>query len=179
MDEQREYKFNNLKSYLKLVQTFPKAPFPKAGQFICFNYFFHLNPLYKDRPDLKKYLDFFPLDLCIAVQPKKKSFMCINFHALPLKAREFLLKILKRTYPSQMENDRIRIPGLSYKKLFRMLKKIGVSVRKYIFQRVRQLRYVPGDQLEIALKFFAQTWYASNYRGIQSRYNKYRPKIPK
>jgi hypothetical protein len=177
IDKEKELHLANTKEYLRLIATFPRIGRPMAGLFISFNYFFHLNPLYKDRPDLKKYLDFFPLDLCIAVQPAKKTFLCINFHALPLRVRSILLNKLKQIYPAKFDQERVRIPGINYKKLFRLLKKIGISVRRYIFERVRKMTYIPGDQLDLALKYYTNTWYKTNITGITNRYNNFKPKI--
>lgn len=173
--EKTLFKYSNAKEYLGLVGSFPRTNYPRVGRFLSFFYRFHLNPLYKKHPELKKYLDFLPFDLCIAVQPKKKLFMCVNFHALPVKTRQIFIARLKKTYEINFEKEKVLIPGINYRKLFRYLRKIGVAIRQYRMDRVALMREVPGDKIDLTMKYYANFYYRTNIQGITSRYNNYVP----
>lgn len=175
MTKIKPIKYNNQKDYLNFIGQFPRAPFPIAGGFYCWTYLFHLNPTYKKYPELKKYLDFQPLDLIIYTNPSKKIFVGINWHALPLRVRDILLANLVRAYPNALNMERTRMPGLNYKKLLRYLKKIGIAVRKYRYERVRMLRFIPGDKLKESLDFYANFYYKSTYEAVANRYRAYKP----
>jgi hypothetical protein len=177
----KERHYNNARTYLDFIKQFPRSPKPRVGKFICFTYNFHTNPYYIDHPEKKKYLDFQPFDLVIAVRPQKGTFMCVNFHHLPVITRQIFLAKLKKDYTANFENEdrrRTVIPGINYKKLFKYLKKIGVAVRCYRFERVMSLREVPVDMIDETMKFYANFYYKSNYKAIVTRYVDYTPNKP-
>lgn len=171
-------RYNSAAEYLHFISQFPRAAEPKPGRFYVFSYFFHLNPLYKKYPKLKKYLDFQPYDLCIATRPSKGLFTCINFHALPVKTRQIFMARLRKDYEDRFEQSRTFIPGVNYLKLYRYLKKLGITVRNYRYDRVALLRQVPTEKIPDLQRFYANFYYGTNYRGIVSRYEKYVPKVP-
>lgn len=171
-------KYSNAKEYLNFISHFPRLAYPRVGRFICFTYNFHTNPFYQKHPEKKKYLDFQPFDLCIAVRAKNKTFLCINFHALPVKTRQILMAKLRKDYSKNFEKPKVLIPGINYKKLFRYLRRIGVAVRAYRFERVMLLREVPEEKIEDTVKFYANFYYNSNYNAIVKRYNEYKPVPP-
>lgn len=150
-------------------------PKPRVGRFVCFTYNFHTNPLYIKHPEKKKYLDFQPFDLVIAVRPKKSIFMCVNFHHLPVITRQIFLAKLKKDYESNFERPKTVISGINYKKLFKYLKKIGVAVRTYRFERVMSLREVPSDMIDETMKYYANFYYKTTYKGMVNKYVNYRP----
>ncbi len=176
---ERELKYSSLNDYLQFIrENFKPVKVIKVGVFYSQNYFFHLNPLYKKHPEKKKYLDFFPIDLIIYNNPTKKYFVALNWHALPVLTRQILMARLKKEFDNAFNDDKplVRIPGLNYKKLLRFLKKIGVGIRRYRYERIRKLAIIPPDKLDEAMKFFANTWYKTNIVGIRNQYLKYRPK---
>lgn len=176
---QREYKYTNLNDYLRFIRENLKlVKTIKVGCFYSQNYLFHLNPLYKKYPEKKKYLDFFPIDLVIYNSTKKHYFVALNWHALPIPTRQILMARLKKSFESSFNEDapRVFIPGLNYKKLLRFLKKIGVGIRRYSYERVRKLAIIPPHKLDEMIKFRALTWYQTNYEGIKNQYVNYKPK---
>lgn len=177
-DKEKKLKYNNLREFLDYARNnLKKINIPKAGELIYMNYFFYLNSLYKLHPEKKKYLDFFPCDLVLAVQPQKHTMICVNFHALPVITRQILIARLKKDYPNPFDDKpRIRIPGMSYRKILKYLKRIGVSIRKYRFERIKDLRVISSDQIDTILKFYPQTYYQSTYNKIVSNYNNFKPK---
>lgn len=179
MPTEREYNYSNLNDYLRFVrENFKPTKTIRVGLFVSQNYLFHLNPLYKKYPQKKKYLDFFPIDLVIYDNPKKKYFAALNWHALPVPTRQILKARLEKQFQSAFNENKpmIRIPGINYKKLLRFLRKVGVGIRRYRYERVRKLAIIPPNMIDEVLKFKALTWYGSNYQGIKSQYDKYRPK---
>ena len=185
-----KFNYNNAKEYLNYIKDFPRKARPIVGRFVCFTYNFHTNPDYVDtvykigknkgkvrkNSEKKKYLDFQPFDLVIAVRPSKETFMCINFHALPVKTRQILMAKIKKNYEKTFEKPKILIPGVNYRKMLRFLKKIGVAVRQYRFERVMSLREVPKDEIDNLMKYYANFYYKTNYNAIVTKYNAYRPK---
>lgn len=170
-------KYQNLKEYLDFVKAnYRKTKTIRAGYFVSFNYLFHLNPDYKEHPERKKYLDFFPMDLVLWVNYDKKLFLSVNFHAFPVATRQILMARLRRVYESTIDRPRSRIPGINYRKMLRFLKKLGVAIRKYHFSRVRNYAEIPGELLDESMKFYANTFYKTNYLGVVSRYNNFKPK---
>lgn len=174
----KERRYNNARTYLDFIAQFPRMPKPRVGRFVCFTYNFHTNPYYIDHPEKKKYLDFQPFDLVIAVRPKKGTFMCVNFHHLPVITRQIFLAKLKKDYDSSFDRPKALIPGINYKKLFKYLKKIGVAVRNYRFERVMALREVPSNMIDETMRFYANFYYKSTYKAIVNRYLEYKPTKP-
>lgn len=176
MSDSRERVYNNARAYLNFIKDFPRVTMPKTGRFYCFTYAFHVNPYYKEHPEDKKYLDFQPCDLCFANRPAKEIFYCINVHNMPVKSRILLLNKIKKDYEQAFDHRRAFIPGLNYKKLFRYLKKIGVAVRCYRYDRVVIMREIPAEQIDETFRYYANFYYQTNYSAIVNKYNVYRPK---
>jgi hypothetical protein len=175
---EKKLQYQNLKEYLNFIRNnLKRVGKPKVGGWYSFNYFFHTNPDFqKVKPELKKTYDFFPCDLCISISPKSKSMMCINFHRLPVKTRQIFIARLKKAFGEhKFEKDPIKLPGVNYKKLCRYLLKLGVTIRRYRFSRIKDLREINPDAMEDIMKFYSNTYYRSNIKGIQALYNNYRP----
>lgn len=173
---ERELNFSNQKEYLNYINKFPRIGRPVVGCVMTFTYMFHLAEDFKDK-DLKdkKFYSFQPMDLCIANRPSKNLFTCINLNQIPVKARQYLLNILKKIYPSQFDEGRILIRGVNYKKLIRWLRKSKIAIRSYRYERVKVLRYVPAENIDEWIHFTSNFYYRTNYNWVANRYRSYNP----
>src|SRR5882757_8033892 len=175
--KEKKYNYSSLNDYLQFIrENLKPIKTIRTGTFISQNYLFFLNLFKKKYPEKKKDLDFFPIDLIIYNSPTKKSFVCLNWHALPVPTRQILLARLRKQFEASFREDKQStfIPGMNYKKLLRYLKKIGVGIRRYTYSRVRKLAIIAPNQLDEIMKFRSLTWYKTNYAGIVSKYNNYR-----
>lgn len=174
--EEKELKYSNQKEYLNFITKFPRIKIPIAGTFCVFTYLFHKNPEFKNIPiDKKKFYSFQPCDMVLFNNPKKKYFVCINFNQMSVRARQLLLTKIKSQYPSRFDEGRILIPGMNYRKLLRFLKKAKIAIRRYRYDRVLMMRYIPAEKLDDVILFTANFYYKTNYNWVANKYLKYVP----
>ncbi len=171
---EKKYNYRSESDYLNFIKDFPSASFPSAGFFYVQTYMFTENPKFKDLPkDKKKFYDFAPVNICLSVNPEEGTFTCLNWHFLTVEARKLLLGKFLKVYPKLEDKPRAKIPSMNYEALKSFLKKAArLGVRKYRFERVIDLRVVPGDKVEELMNFIANFYYASSYNQAANRYRK-------
>lgn len=175
--DEKKLKYNNQREYLNFISTFPKASIPQTFCFYTFSYFFHLNPDFRDmKIENKRYFSFQPMDLVLYVSHKKKYFVGINWNQMTVLARKLLLTKIKKDYPNSFEEGRIKVLGLNLRKLIRYLRKSKILIRKYLFSRVRVLRFIPAEKIDSLMNFYANFYYKTTYNWVANRYRNYRPK---
>jgi hypothetical protein len=138
---------------------------------------FHINPDFKNIPiEKKKFYDFFPYDLIIRVNTKKKFFTGVNFHNMPPHARKLLFAKFRIAYKSKFDKEFVNLMPMNYRILLKFLKKIGITVRNYRYERVRHLREIPEESIGDMNNFYANFFYKTTSQWVFNKYLKYRPK---
>ena len=94
---------------------------------------------------------------------------------IPVQARVYLISLIRKQYPTQMDEGRVLIPGMNYKKLLRWLRKSKIAIRTYRYDRVRTLRYVPAENISDLIKFTSNFYYKTNYNWVANKYRSYNP----
>jgi hypothetical protein len=174
---ERDLKFNAQREYLNFILQFPRATRPMPFCFYTFSYFFHKNPDFKKiKMKDKKFYSFQPMDLILYVNSSKKYFVGINLNQMSVQSRKLLLTKIKKDYPTKFDDKKIRLPGINFRKLFRYLRKIGIIIRKYLFERTHSLRFIPGDKIDTLMNFTSNFYYKTTYQWVAQRYLNYRPK---
>lgn len=170
--------FNNAKSYLNFIGSFPRTSVPTAGSVMCMTYAFIKNKdFYKLSMNVRRFFDWQPAVIVLHINTKNKTFVGLNLHHLSVEGRELLISRLLKVYPKLDDQPRARVPGLNYVKLLKFLRKSKIGIRCYRWDRiVGGLKFVPGEQLHDLIAFYANFTYKSNYAQVKKRYDSYRPK---
>jgi len=166
--------YGNIVEYIKYLQSFKRASIIRPGYFYVYEYDFMTHYPIEEL----KFYDYMPLSFVFTIINGKdrRYFQGLNFHHMPVKARQWWLakvKTMARTYFDR--GGFRRIPGLDYAALSKIMRKGKFGVRNYRFESVRNLREVPLNDLDEVLKFYAKTYYAVTIGQIQVRYNSFRP----
>ena len=174
--------YKSLPEYIKFLKTELPQPVNKIypGRFYCYNYKFAMDNI----PYSKlKFYDYMPLIYCFEV--KQFGWVGINFHHMPVDARNFWLnKLIKLSEKVEeqiryvdVENKRLyKIPNFNYPKCYMILKKSKIAIRQYLTKRAKNLRPVPLWLIRDVMQFYARTYYGVGINQIDARYRAYRPK---
>jgi hypothetical protein len=166
--------YGSILEYIEYLDSFKKTSKISSGYFYTYHYNFH-----KHYPiEELKFYDWRPLSFVFSiVNEDKPYFYGLNFHHLPVKARQWWLRKVKSAASSYFEQGGIRrIPGLNYNTLQKIMKKGLFGVRKYRFEAVKELRIIRLEDLDEIMKFYGRTYYGVTIKQIQARYSKFRPK---
>jgi hypothetical protein len=165
--------YGSIVEYNRYLNGFKRAKTLRAGYFYVYKYNF-----YKNYPIQElKYYDYRPLVFIFNVTNREngKYFIGINFHHLPVKARQFWLRKLQSIAKRYFNMGGVqRIPGLNYDTLQKVMKKSIFGVRQYRANAIKDLREIPLDKLEDIMKFYAKTYYGITIREVQAKYNQFR-----
>jgi hypothetical protein len=172
-------RYNSIQSYLKLLRKFPRTGQLQVGRFYCFSYKF----LEEYDWEILRHFDFLPLTYIFSRTVKHA--IGINFHQIPPLPRQIWLSRVKQISQHVGEPIEIRgllggrpvykIRGLNYPRVWQILRKTKVAIRKYRVNEIHQLRSIDLRVIDEVMKYFANTYVSSNIQNIRKRYNQYRP----
>lgn len=172
--------YNSIAAYHRYLMQFPKTGNLQVGRFYAYLYNFS-----KDYPfEELKYYDFEPLTFVFSIGPGE-YFTGINFHHMPVRPRILwlnrVIKMARRVdtdistrFTGGTGRPVWRIYGLNYPKVYKVLFKSKIAIRRYRFDRVGMLRTIPINDIDQVMHYYARTYYASNIKQIANRYRKYR-----
>lgn len=164
--------------YLAYISEFPRAKSAEVGVAYCYSYNFLKNPNFKKIPLKRKFFySFQPINLCIAVRPKKKLVTMVNLNQIPVTIRRQIISKLKKLEPTSFDEKKKKLKFKQLMMLFRLFKKLKISLRHYRLDRISKFRIVPPDEIDGLIEFTANFYYKSNYQTVVNRYKQYKPKI--
>jgi len=166
--------YGNIAEYIKYLRSFDKAGTIRPGYFYVYEYDFM-----KHYPiEELKFYDYMPLTFVYKIVKGKDSryFQGLNFHHMPVKARQWWLNRVKAMASIYFDKGGIRrLPGINYLVLEKIMRKGVFGVRNYKFESVRNLRAIPLEEVENIIRWYANTYYGVTIGQIQARYNSFRP----
>jgi hypothetical protein len=179
MNNLEGYNIKSVTDYLKYLRTnFNKDTIIRPGRFYSYHYDFSRDYPIKEL----RFYDFEPLIFCF--ETFGNYFLGLNFHHIPPKSRQIwfdriekISKELNTVVKMRGLGGRpiYRIYGLNYPKVYQVLRKSKIAIRKYRKDRVYHLRAIDIRKFREVSSFFANTYFDINVNEIISRYNKFRP----
>jgi len=179
--------YGNIKAYMDYLKTFKLTQSIFPGRFYTYNYKFRKD---YDWDDLKFY-DFMPLAFIFEIDPQTNSAIGMNFHHMPVKARILWLNRLKKLagqweklqvtdkeafgFKTQSNRPVYKITGLNYPRVYKILMKSKIAIRRYKLDKMFYLRNIDIGSLDEAMNYFAKTYVAVDINAIKSRYANYNP----
>lgn len=172
--------YTNVNEYLKYIkENFKTVGNVSAGKFFCF--FYNFSREYK-WSELKFY-DFFPLSFIF--ERDGKYAIGMNFHHVPERPRHIWIDRVRKI--SKHLDEQIMIKGLggrpvykiynlNYPRVYKILMKSKIAIRRYRLDRISQLRAVDLAQLDETMKWVSKTYMGVTIKQIQQRYLNYKPK---
>jgi len=172
--------YGRIVEYNNFLKTFPRASKIQTGYFYTYSYEFKTN---YPKSELK-YYDFKPL--CFIFKRfkferkvEKTQGVCsvgLNFHHLPIKARQWWLNKIKVVAFKYFEKGGIiKIPGLNEDTLPRIMKKSSFGFRNYDEINISNLRQIRLEDLDEVMKFYGKTYYGVTIKQIQAKYANFIP----
>lgn len=172
--------YTNVNEYLKYIKdNFKLTGNINAGRF--YHYFYNFSREYPWK-ELKFY-DFFPLTFIF--ERDGKYALGLNFHHLSEKPRHIWLDRVRKL--SKQLDEQIKIKGLGgrpvykiynldYPRVYKILMKSKIGIRRYRLDRISQLRAVDLAQLDETMKWISKTYMGVTIKQIQKRYLQYKPR---
>lgn len=164
----------NLQEYVSFIRKsnlLKRTGQVREGFFYTYFYFFRTDQVKMDK---LRFYDRFPLILCLQVLPNG-YFIGINFHHIPVFARNFILNRMNRSFPRQFNTNGYNKLNINIQSLLAFLKKSKIAVRKYKFDRVRELRSVENVIIKDLAQFSGRTYFRATITAINNRYRNYNP----
>lgn len=165
--------YGSIKEYVSILKTYPKALEIQAGNFYTFAYKINKSQQYEKI----RFYDLMPLIFLIGpVKDNEDLLQGINFHQLPILARQQYISIMENISEVNFINDKRLTRLANYKRLFKFFKKgTKFAVRQYMVKNMRQVKYIPNTQMTELIKYYANTYYGSNIMTVEKKYLKFNP----
>lgn len=155
--------------YISYLKTFKRSATIRPGYFYLYNYAF-----YEHYPiEELKFYDYWPLTFVFQImrKPQGQYFLGMNFHHMPVKARQYWLNRVKRMARVYFEKGGVRrLPAFNYDNATKVMRKGKLTVRQYRNEAVRNLRIVPLEELDTLMKFYAKTYYGVTIAQVRAKY---------
>ena len=174
------YSLNSLVDYMDYLDTeFKTTTKLYPNRMYTYDYKFSQDYPYKEL----KFYDWKPLVYIFEIRGKYAIGM--NFHHIPPKARQIWFDRVEKLSKRLDNNIRIKglggrpvykIHGLNYPRVYQVLQKSKISIRKYRFDRMSNVRDVDLRKFREVSSFFANTYFDVDISDIRKRYNIYKPK---
>jgi len=173
------YSLRSISDYFKYLRTnfkFTRKIVPGR----MYSYHYNFSKEYP-REEVRLY-DYEPLVFIFEVRGKYALGM--NFHHMPPKPRMIWFDRISKLSRRLDETVRIRglggqpvyrIYGLNYPKVYQVLRKTKVAIRKYRLDRITNARAIDLRKFKEVSAFFARTYFDANIADIRMRYNKFVP----
>jgi len=172
--------YNNIRAYLNYLKSFKLTNSLYPGRFYAYSYNFK-----KDYPwDELKFYDYMPLTYIWEIDQKTNTAIGMNFHHMPVKARLLWINRIKQLSKHYGEEIRIKdyesrpvykIQGLNYPRVYKVLMKSKIAIRRYKLDKMFYLRNVDLGSIDDVMRYYAKTYVAVNINHIKSRYSEYKP----
>jgi hypothetical protein len=162
--------YADINDYIKyLHENSERVGTLQLGAFYTYNYDF-----YKDKRPYEevKFYDRIPLIFLFDFKKAKNGsnlFIGLNFHHLPVKARQIWLSRIRSYYTQLMESNK-RLNTIDYKQLFYVHKKAILGVRQYRLEAVSRNRRIATTDLDEILKYYSKTYYGVTYDQVANKY---------
>lgn len=164
------YNAESRSDYLSFISEFPRVGSPYVGGIFTQGYDFTKNPNFQKLPMSKKwFFSFQPVDLCIHVSQKNKTWTALNLNQVSVTLRRQLIKHLRRTEPEAFSESKKKLRFRQLYNLMRLFQRLKISVRKYRFDRGSDLRAVPPDEIDNLLEFTQGFYYKGTYQSVIRR----------
>ncbi len=172
------YNAESKNDYLDFISEFPTAGSFQPGVCYAFHYAFTKNPKFKKmKLKSKWFYNFEPAaNLCLFVRPEKKLACMISLSQLPVPVRRQIIAKLRQSQPSAFGENKKKLKFTQLLQLFRLFKKLKISVRNYSLKRASEVKIVPPEEVDNLIEFTASFLWRGTHSGIVQRYRNYRPK---
>ncbi len=174
-------KYSHIRDYKQYLERFPRTGALKVGSFYSYAYNFQLNYEW----DELKFYDHMPLTFIFAIDTEHNHAIGINFHHMPVRPRLLWLNRVKTIAKHVQEEIQIRglggrpvykISGLNYPRVYKVLAKSKIAIRRYRLNEIRFLRKIDVRFIDEVMRYYARTWLGVNIDQIRNRYLKYKVK---
>lgn len=164
--------FGQVKNYVKILKTYRVNTDIKSGNFYSFIYKVDKSRDY----NVIKFYDLMPLIFFFDVHPKHKNIIYgLNFHHLPLRARNLFLLRMKELMAENWDANKRLVRIAKFERLFIMFKKASkFAVRQYDLRNMRQIREIPNKDMENISQYYSKTHYGININNVEKNYLAYR-----
>jgi len=177
MEDDPNFKsISDYRHYIK--ETFDRIGTVRAGRFYLYFYNFAT-----DYPwDELKFYDWMPLTY--VWERDKTHFIGMNFHHMPVRPRLLWMGRVRKL--AKQIDEAIAIKGLggqpiwkirnlNYPRVYQILRKSKIAIRRYRLDRVKDLRAVDIRYVEDVMHWIARTYMGVSVKTMTSRYLEYKP----
>jgi len=159
-----------LQRYIEHLKQFPRTRIMRPGYFYAFTYKIDRTLPYEKI----KFYDLMPFVFSYDKYKDKGDndmIRGLNFHHLPIAARQFWLDRVMEVSKEQINEDKRLLRLIRYQRLHFLYKKAAnACTRHYRMNRIFAMRRIPNTAVEETLKFYARTYYGINIGIVEKNF---------
>lgn len=181
--QSKNRQYASIVAYHRYLKKFKYVGNILPGRFYAYVYDFSKDYPYEEL----KFYDFEPISFIFEILPESNSFLGLNFHhmAPPQVRLLWLNRVIKfarliddpiqTKFTGGTGRPVFKIGGLNYPRVYQVLRKSKIAIRRYRMDRVSMLRAIPVNEIDEVMRYYSRTYYGTGIKQIIARYQNYKP----